>query len=160
MVARDGIEPPTPAFSGPRSTTELPGLSEDSRCTFLRGVRHCRKRAGSTNSALQQLCQYINSLRSKPNPRWGSIFPDKIQLNVSPFGAGARNSVLVRMRESLVVNPYAWAVFTDVRCNSMESTYESIVGLSCLACLGALSCLIFSRAVSCGSPGRARLRSC
>src|ERR1039457_4303936 len=29
MVARDGIEPPTPAFSGPRSTTELPGLSED-----------------------------------------------------------------------------------------------------------------------------------
>jgi hypothetical protein len=28
-VARDGIEPPTPAFSGPRSTTELPGLSAD-----------------------------------------------------------------------------------------------------------------------------------
>jgi hypothetical protein len=26
-VARDGIEPPTPAFSGPRSTTELSGLS-------------------------------------------------------------------------------------------------------------------------------------
>ena len=25
VVARDGIEPPTPAFSGPRSTTELPG---------------------------------------------------------------------------------------------------------------------------------------
>jgi hypothetical protein len=32
MVARDGIEPPTPAFSGPRSTTELPGLSADFRC--------------------------------------------------------------------------------------------------------------------------------
>src|SRR6266568_8648414 len=29
VVARDGIEPPTPAFSGPRSTTELPGLSAD-----------------------------------------------------------------------------------------------------------------------------------
>src|SRR5271170_611583 len=28
MVARDGIEPPTPAFSGPRSTTELSGLGE------------------------------------------------------------------------------------------------------------------------------------
>src|ERR1700733_7401252 len=26
MVARDGTEPPTPAFSGPRSTTELSGL--------------------------------------------------------------------------------------------------------------------------------------
>src|SRR5258705_2985152 len=26
MVARDGLEPPTPAFSGPRSTTELSGL--------------------------------------------------------------------------------------------------------------------------------------
>ncbi len=25
MVARDGIEPPTPAFSGLRSTAELPG---------------------------------------------------------------------------------------------------------------------------------------
>ena len=29
VVARDGIEPPTPAFSGPRSTTELPGLRTD-----------------------------------------------------------------------------------------------------------------------------------
>ena len=29
VVARDGIEPPTPAFSGPRSTTELPGLSAE-----------------------------------------------------------------------------------------------------------------------------------
>ncbi len=27
MVARDGIEPPTPAFSGLRSTAELPGLN-------------------------------------------------------------------------------------------------------------------------------------
>ncbi len=26
LMARDGIEPPTPAFSGPRSTTELSGL--------------------------------------------------------------------------------------------------------------------------------------
>src|SRR5437660_105353 len=31
MVARDGIEPPTPAFSGPRSTTELPGLGNRTR---------------------------------------------------------------------------------------------------------------------------------
>ncbi len=63
MVARDGIEPPTPAFSGPRSTTELPGLSADFRCIFLRGVRRCRIGVGgSTNSALQQLCQYINSV--------------------------------------------------------------------------------------------------
>jgi hypothetical protein len=32
MVARDGIEPPTPAFSGPRSTTELSGqLSHSAR---------------------------------------------------------------------------------------------------------------------------------
>ena len=29
VVARDGIEPPTPAFSGPRSTTELSGLREN-----------------------------------------------------------------------------------------------------------------------------------
>jgi tetratricopeptide (TPR) repeat protein len=29
VVARDGIEPPTPAFSGPRSTTELSGLGRE-----------------------------------------------------------------------------------------------------------------------------------
>jgi hypothetical protein len=39
VVARDGIEPPTPAFSGPRSTTELPGLSEDFQLRILRGIR-------------------------------------------------------------------------------------------------------------------------
>jgi hypothetical protein len=44
VVARDGIEPPTPAFSGPRSTTELPGLSEDFQLQFLRGIRRCRKK--------------------------------------------------------------------------------------------------------------------
>src|SRR5579863_7228425 len=43
MVARDGIEPPTPAFSGPRSTTELPGLSADFQLHFLRGIRRCRR---------------------------------------------------------------------------------------------------------------------
>ncbi len=31
MVARDGIEPPTPAFSGPRSTTELSGLGNEKK---------------------------------------------------------------------------------------------------------------------------------
>ncbi len=56
MVARDGIEPPTPAFSGPRSTTELPGLSADFQLHFLRGIRHCRRKVGgSTNSVLQRL---------------------------------------------------------------------------------------------------------
>jgi hypothetical protein len=67
VVARDGIEPPTPAFSGPRSTTELPGLSEDFQLQFLRGIRHCRKKVGwSTFSALQRLTQYINSHSGKP----------------------------------------------------------------------------------------------
>jgi hypothetical protein len=63
MVARDGIEPPTPAFSGPRSTTELPGLSEDFSLHFpARDSGGRRKgRPSSTDSALQQLCQYINS---------------------------------------------------------------------------------------------------
>src|SRR4051794_18954814 len=43
MVARDGIEPPTPAFSGPRSTTELPGPSEDFQLRTLRGSGGGRK---------------------------------------------------------------------------------------------------------------------
>lgn len=34
VVARDGIEPPTPAFSGPRSTTELSGLSANFALQF------------------------------------------------------------------------------------------------------------------------------
>jgi hypothetical protein len=34
VVARDGIEPPTPAFSGPRSTTELSGLGDDRSCAW------------------------------------------------------------------------------------------------------------------------------
>src|SRR5205807_9418350 len=36
MVARDGIEPPTPAFSGPRSTTELSGLGTQAK-RLIRG---------------------------------------------------------------------------------------------------------------------------
>ncbi len=67
MVARDGIEPPTPAFSGPRSTTELPGLSEDFQLQFLRGLRLGRYLVGcSTYSALQRLRQYINLQSRKP----------------------------------------------------------------------------------------------
>ena len=43
MVARDGIEPPTPAFSGPRSTTELPGLSADFVANSCTGSEQDRK---------------------------------------------------------------------------------------------------------------------
>ena len=62
VVARDGIEPPTPAFSGPRSTTELPGLSADFVANSCAGSGWTGKVGVSANSALQQLCQYINSL--------------------------------------------------------------------------------------------------
>ena len=50
VVARDGIEPPTPAFSGPRSTTELSGLGMSQR--HKSGIaknartRHSRLRPG------------------------------------------------------------------------------------------------------------------
>src|SRR5277367_3491770 len=47
MVARDGIEPPTPAFSGPRSTTELSGLG----ITLVAGDRQEPPRATSTSVA-------------------------------------------------------------------------------------------------------------
>ena len=48
MVARDGIEPPTPAFSGPRSTTELSGLG----ITLVVGDRQEPPRALSTSVAI------------------------------------------------------------------------------------------------------------
>ena len=38
MVARDGIEPPTPAFSGLRSTPELPGHVSEPAVRRLRGL--------------------------------------------------------------------------------------------------------------------------
>jgi hypothetical protein len=40
VVARDGIEPPTPAFSGPRSTTELSGLG------MARRIRDSQEKPG------------------------------------------------------------------------------------------------------------------
>jgi hypothetical protein len=42
VVARDGIEPPTPAFSGPRSTTELSGLGNP-RAPFGATLKVCLK---------------------------------------------------------------------------------------------------------------------
>ena len=43
MVARDGIEPPTPAFSGPRSTTELSGLGTPMHESALQAAKFaCR----------------------------------------------------------------------------------------------------------------------
>ena len=55
VVARDGIEPPTPAFSGPRSTTELSGLSANFRsCYGRRGFRRGRRPVGRpTGTALK-----------------------------------------------------------------------------------------------------------
>jgi hypothetical protein len=47
VVARDGIEPPTPAFSGPRSTTELSGLREN----FM--VQFCARDSGVAGEGVQ-----------------------------------------------------------------------------------------------------------
>src|SRR5215469_2746041 len=70
MVARDGIEPPTPAFSGPRSTTELSGLGNQAktphsgiaknarayvcRISLFRGACH---QQGTRNSNANQVYQ-------------------------------------------------------------------------------------------------------
>jgi hypothetical protein len=57
VVARDGIEPPTPAFSGPRSTTELSGLGyiqgrlEKARC------RVCTETAAVPNRVAAGNCE-------------------------------------------------------------------------------------------------------
>src|ERR1700677_381364 len=55
MVARDGIEPPTPAFSGPRSTTELSGLSAN-----FHGAIFC---AGS--SVAEEMGEYLEFCAQK-----------------------------------------------------------------------------------------------
>jgi hypothetical protein len=44
VVARDGIEPPTPAFSGPRSTTELSGLGIGAQ---IRAAKYSPERDGT-----------------------------------------------------------------------------------------------------------------
>jgi hypothetical protein len=39
---------------------------QTTRCNYVRGIRRCRKKVGwSTNSALQQPCQYINSVADR-----------------------------------------------------------------------------------------------
>ncbi len=70
VVARDGIEPPTPAFSGPRSTTELPGLSADFQLQFLRGVRRCRKGWADPRTVRCNDCLSISTPHrtTKPQP--------------------------------------------------------------------------------------------
>ena len=60
MVARDGIEPPTPAFSGPRSTTELPGLGmgfapDSGQPSVVRG-----REAGSDRTEVPRRFQRLN----------------------------------------------------------------------------------------------------
>jgi hypothetical protein len=59
MVARDGIEPPTPAFSGPRSTTELPGLSADFQLHLLRGSSFAGERWKAPRTVL---CNDLGSI--------------------------------------------------------------------------------------------------
>ncbi len=56
VVARDGIEPPTPAFSGPRSTTELSGLGVNSE----EGTTAAARAEDWLNRLL--LTQYINAI--------------------------------------------------------------------------------------------------
>ena len=66
MVARDGIEPPTPAFSGPRSTTELPGLSEDFQLQFLRGVPAQPERGGLVHEQCAATTVSVYQFPSRP----------------------------------------------------------------------------------------------
>ena len=59
MVARDGIEPPTPAFSGPRSTTELPGLSADCVAFPVRDSGSSRNGWGALEQSPATTCSSI-----------------------------------------------------------------------------------------------------
>jgi len=46
---------------------------------FLRGIRRCRRRMGwSTNSALQQPCQYINSVIASQTGLGNLLAPDML----------------------------------------------------------------------------------
>ena len=68
VVARDGIEPPTPAFSGLRSTSELPGHGTPARSTPTLLVRFTLDWDGSPADAGRdclrvELNDYINRTR-------------------------------------------------------------------------------------------------
>jgi hypothetical protein len=70
VVARDGIEPPTPAFSGPRSTTELPGLSADFALQFPARIPALPELVGeSKDSWLQQLVSVYQLAGSRARER-------------------------------------------------------------------------------------------
>ena len=68
MVARDGIEPPTPAFSGPRSTTELSGLPE--------GRRSTRPEGGETRR-VQGSPAYVDGRRCWPKVELRWVYPNR-----------------------------------------------------------------------------------
>jgi adenosine deaminase len=72
MVARDGIEPPTPAFSGPRSTTELPGLSADYVARSCAGVRREPEEVSFPRTVgCNNFMQYNNSRAARQNRACG-----------------------------------------------------------------------------------------
>jgi hypothetical protein len=60
VVAREGFEPPTPAFSGPRSTPELSGLGNPKNTAELQ--TDCGVRAGSTHAGAAENFRSIAKL--------------------------------------------------------------------------------------------------
>ena len=60
-MARDGIEPPTPAFSGPRSTTELSGLRANFD-QYINSAAPARRKRPVQKQSPQQREQYINRI--------------------------------------------------------------------------------------------------
>src|SRR5579875_2624122 len=95
MVARDGIEPPTPAFSGPRSTTELPGLSADFALQFPVWDSGQGRGARTTNSALQPQENSIPTPRSPNQPARSAGFVLPILLPVLHWMATMTRSCAV-----------------------------------------------------------------
>ena len=144
MVARDGIEPPTPAFSGPRSTTELSGLSADFELQFPAwnsGDRR-RKEGKSTNSALQQLATVYQLPFSRPNAAAGAQRLEPANTDCTGTQSwpdlhyGLRHASMAASLRSLLCLPYAGrrCMFTSARriCPAPAATPTETRARPCL----------------------------
>ena len=130
MVARDGIEPPTPAFSGPRSTTELSGLGLNAYC-------------GERQEHPQRYC---------------FICARPIQGSSTADGSRQRkcNSSIATLRHTANSPCSRYPCSSS---NAKVAPYGSLSLLPCLFLFPALSCRVRAGTTSCSHPGRNSARA-
>ena len=108
MVARDGIEPPTPAFSGPRSTTELPGLSE----ALSVAIHQAESGAAGKDGLIHEHCAATTGSQCINSPRPPNLNP----LQSKPLAATNEKPLNVTALAPVIPFPQpSWEILMSVK---------------------------------------------